>query len=52
MALLRELNRQEGVAFVLVTHDAGVADSTDRIIRVRDGKILEDTPAPGRTAAS
>ena len=43
MALLEELNREQGVAVVLVTHDLDVAARADRQIRVRDG-LLEDAP--------
>jgi putative ABC transport system ATP-binding protein len=39
MALLEELNREQGVAVVLVTHDLEVAARADRQIRVRDGRL-------------
>jgi putative ABC transport system ATP-binding protein len=42
LAMLRELNRERGVTFVIVTHDAGVAGSTDRVVRLRDGRIVAD----------
>ncbi|WP_369432147.1 ABC transporter permease [Aquisphaera insulae] len=42
LALFQELNRQEGLTILLVTHDAGVASHADRTIRVRDGRISED----------
>lgn len=41
MRLFRELN-DEGVTVVIVTHDAGVASQTRRIITMRDGKIVTD----------
>jgi ABC-type lipoprotein export system ATPase subunit len=31
------------VTFILVTHDTDVASQTDRIIRLKDGKVLSDT---------
>ena len=39
MALMRELNEQKGLTFVLVTHDPGIGDRCDRIVRMRDGQI-------------
>ena len=42
MALLEELNRAQGVAVVLVTHDLDVAARAHRQVRVRDG-LLEPT---------
>jgi putative ABC transport system ATP-binding protein len=42
MGLLRDLNREHGQTFVLVTHDPTVAQATDRIIRMRDGHIEDD----------
>jgi putative ABC transport system ATP-binding protein len=42
MELLRNLNREHGQTFVLVTHDPSVAAATDRIIRMRDGHIEDD----------
>ena len=39
MALMRDLNRRDGLTFVLVTHDPGIGDRCDRIVRMRDGQI-------------
>lgn len=39
MALLKELNREQGITLVLVTHDPEVAAYADRIVRLRDGQI-------------
>jgi putative ABC transport system ATP-binding protein len=43
MDLLAELHR-EGLTLILVTHDPTVAARGTRLITVRDGRIVEDTP--------
>jgi ABC-type lipoprotein export system ATPase subunit len=40
--LMRRMNRERGVTFVIVTHDMEIANRTDRIIRLKDGKVLSD----------
>ncbi len=42
MDLLRDLNRDEGTTFIVVTHNPAVARAADRIVTVRDGRILRD----------
>ncbi len=42
MDLLRQLNREHGTTFIVVTHNPAVARAADRIITVRDGKITRD----------
>jgi lipoprotein-releasing system ATP-binding protein len=44
--LLRRLNREHSQTFILVTHDERMAAKTDRIIRLEDGRVSEDS---GRT---
>ena len=39
----REINQRFGTTFIVVTHDRGVAEKTDRIIEIKDGRIEEDT---------
>ena len=47
MQLLTELNRTEKVTLIVVTHESGVANCTDKIIHIRDGVIgeIEDNRA-------
>jgi putative ABC transport system ATP-binding protein len=39
-ALMRRLNRERGLTFVIVTHDIGVGRRTDRIVRMLDGRVV------------
>ena len=41
MHLLRKLNEDRGTTLIIVTHDPEIADLTDRIISLRDGRIEE-----------
>jgi macrolide transport system ATP-binding/permease protein len=43
MELLGELHK-EGLSLILVTHDPTVAAHADRLITVRDGRIVADEP--------
>jgi putative ABC transport system ATP-binding protein len=46
MALLRHLNRDEGVTLLLVTHDPEAASFADRVIQLRDGQIAQEEGQP------
>ncbi|MEW6695291.1 Lipoprotein-releasing system ATP-binding protein LolD [Tepidimonas thermarum] len=48
-ALLRELNREEGIAFLIVTHDPALAARCDRQVHLQDGRLLPPAraDAPG-----
>ncbi|MGH6655182.1 MAG: ABC transporter ATP-binding protein [Actinocrinis sp.] len=47
MAILERLNRERGVAVVLVTHEAEIARRARRLIRIRDGLVVQDTRVSG-----
>lgn len=40
--LLRQINEEYGTTFLIVTHDRKIAERTDRIIMVKDGRIELD----------
>jgi putative ABC transport system ATP-binding protein len=44
VGLMRWLNREEGVTFVIVTHDLDLANQADRMIRLKDGRVIGDEP--------
>jgi putative ABC transport system ATP-binding protein len=42
VALMRLLNRERGLTFLIVTHDIAVGRATDRIVRMVDGQIVDE----------
>lgn len=41
--LLRDLNREEGVTIVMVTHNLDIVSATDRVVRMVNGVVTDDT---------
>ncbi len=52
MALLRRLNQENGQTFVIVTHDPRIGAMCDRIIHMRDGRIVDDGLGNARSGVS
>lgn len=42
MFTLRQLNREQNLTIIIVTHEADVANYADRIVTIRDGVITDD----------
>ena len=46
MQILKQLNKEDGITIIVVTHEGGVANETNKIIHIKDGligKIEENT---------
>ena len=48
---LEKVNRELGTLTVLITHNAGIADMADRVIRLFDGRIVEERRNTHKKAA-
>jgi putative ABC transport system ATP-binding protein len=44
MDVLVDLNQEQGLTFILVTHDRGVGARCGRIVRMRDGLVVDERP--------
>ncbi len=42
MDLLLNLNKQSGTTLIIITHDPKIAAQTERIIRLHDGRVLDE----------
>jgi len=51
MRTLQALNTQQGVTVIVVTHERDIADYADRVLTMRDGRIIGDEMKPGRSAS-
>ena len=54
MQLLKRLNQEEGITIIVVTHESGVANETNKIIHIKDGIIgqIEENTAHSAWGAS
>ena len=44
LAVLQRLNHEEGLTVLLVTHEADIAQHTNRIVSFRDGRVVSNEP--------
>jgi len=50
-ALMREFNRDQGIAFLIVTHDPRLAARCDRVIELLDGQVVDGVSNTDRHAS-
>ena len=51
VAILQNLNREQGLTVVVVTHEPDIGASTQRIITTRDGVVVSDEPVKNQRMA-
>jgi putative ABC transport system ATP-binding protein len=44
MAIFQRLNEEDGITIIFVTHEPEIAQHTRRIVRIADGRIVDDRP--------
>jgi ABC-type lipoprotein export system ATPase subunit len=44
MALIADLNRSKGITVILVTHESDIAAYGQRLVRLKDGRVVFDGP--------
>jgi putative ABC transport system ATP-binding protein len=57
LELFRRLHDDSGQTILLITHDQPVADAASRLVRMRDGRVVDDglaesDPAPAASGTS
>jgi putative ABC transport system ATP-binding protein len=51
VALFQRLNREQGITVIYVTHSPETAEYTDRVIRLSDGRMVDDQPLEAKTVS-
>ena len=44
VGIMRRMNREEGVTFLIATHDLDLASRGSRMVRLHDGRVITDQP--------
>jgi putative ABC transport system ATP-binding protein len=52
ISLMKRMNREEGITFVIVTHDLDLAAQTDRMVQLKDGRVVSDAAPEASIAGS
>ncbi|MBI5904487.1 MAG: ABC transporter ATP-binding protein [Deltaproteobacteria bacterium] len=52
LGIFQQLNEERGITLVLVTHEPDISGYARRIVRFRDGRIVEDLPVHNRRRAA
>lgn len=50
ISIIADLNREQGITVIIVTHELDIAEQTDRIITLRDGVVISDERTADRKA--
>ena len=45
LSLMRTVGKELGITLIMVTHDLGVAEQAERVIRLEDGRVRDDSGA-------
>ena len=45
LSLMRSVGKELGITLIMVTHDLGVAEQAERVIRLEDGRVRDDSGA-------
>lgn len=46
LLLMREMNKENGTTFIIVTHEQEVAEQSDRVIYLQDGRVVQKRTRP------
>ena len=50
VGILQELNRDQGLTVIIITHEPDIAAATQRVVAMRDGFMVEDRRTSGNSA--